>query len=449
MKRKTKKRIKRLGKSALLIGISAFSIMKIKGCADKLSFKNFNYIDYSISNDNTNTDIDTNTITSLEDAINQGFLSNVSVDELKNTVNNNSNIDANIKSKLLRYIDNLYFKFPYLNNAVLNKNLSLLQIKEISSSEMQQRRGNDYTKTVFNPIEHTLYYVTGTNIDDYFDHEVSHMISEGVFTQGDTIINIQFSDNGFGQGLEEELCTVFTNLISSNDNSYDTSDVHLLNQIIGSDVLINSFLAGNIYDVCDSLRAFEPNIDPDSLISSIDQKIVYRDNNYSDTIYSLIGEYFISKETNGLYSDYINYLPSYVKNCSDFQCYLESLNVSNIVISNFKEKRYDYLAKATRDCYATVKSDDTVLLKDDPNCLNSILSNVDGSELAIYNFLEDEYGVSYINYLALSKDDPSDGLFDLLSGQMVFPDEIYNCESADYYIENEGINQKRLDVVLK
>ena len=448
MKVRTKKKLKRFGKRALIIGAGAVAIIiGVKSC-DK-DDDNVNYIDYGISNTTNNADNNISTITSLEDAINQGFLSNVSQDELKNTIRNNMNIDAKIQSKLLGYIDTLYMNFPSFNNAVLNKNLSLLQFKELSREEMVERRGNDYTDVVFNPIEHIIYYVSGTNLDNHLPHEITHMISEGVFTDGDTMINIQFSDNGYGQGLEEEICTVFSNAVFADSSSYDTSDLYLLNQVIGSDVIINSFLNGNIYDICESLEAINTGIDSDRLVYAIDKKIMSNNYSYSDTAYSLIGEYFVSKETKGLYSDYVNYLPTYVQNCSNFQASLSNLGVSDTVIYNFNEKRNDDLAEATRDCYATVSAKDTVILNSDPNGMNSILSNVDGSELAIYNYLEDQYGVSYINYITLNKDDPSDGLFDLLSGQMVYPYEIYSHADVDYYIENEGINQDRLRVVHK
>lgn len=477
MKRKTEILISRIGKTTLLVSAGVLSIWGLKSCHDgKVEKEEYSYsgdfdlgvtnqdsmADYGISNSGdfdlgvTNQDSkadygisNSSAITSLEDAMNMGLLSNVSRDELESTINSNPNIDSNVRDYLLKYVDNIYSNFPDFNNAVLNKNFSLLTVKEISRQEMADRKGNNYTDALFNPVEHALYYVSGSNMDLYMDHEISHMVNEVVFEENGQFVNLQFSDNGYGQGLEENICTWFTNVVSSNTNSYNDDYLYLLNDIVGSHIILDSFLTGNVYDFQNALQDVDYNIDSSALIRAMDQEVLNPSVDNRDSIYSMIGKFFIANETNNLQSvGYIEYLPTYIEHCSSFQAKLVNFNVNEVIISAFKEARYDRLAEATRTCYGSAKSDDTVILKSDPNGMNAILGNVGGSDLSIYNYTENEYGVDYISYIALGNDDPSDGLLDLLSGELVFPDHIYNSESVNYYIENEGINeQKRLAVV--
>lgn len=451
MKRKLKKRWRNIGKRALLIGAGAFIVITgVKGCRkNEDNSDTVSYIDYGISDDvNINNVNVANTFT-IEDAIKEGYLANVSYDELRRTINNNGNIDNNIKNIILGYIDVLYDKFPNFNNAVLNKNMSLLQIVELSEEEMYDRCNNPNTNIIFNPIEHIVYYTKGSDLNDNFSHAISHMINECVFTVDNCYINIQFSDDGFGQGIEEEICNVFRKTVFSDETNCDVSDGYLLNQIIGSDNIINSYLNGNVYNICKSLEEINPYLDSERLISLIDDKIVYGNYDNYDIIQSLISEYFVSKEAINLNFDYINYLSCYVNNCCNFQSLLNDFGASDNTIYKFKELRNDHLAKITRDSYTSIEAKDTVILNSDPNGMNPILNNVDGSELYIYNYDKNQYGINHIGYIALSKDDPTDGFFDLLSGQMVYPDELFNQADIDYYIENQGTDQKRLRIIHK
>ncbi|MBO5138340.1 MAG: hypothetical protein J6B89_01705 [Bacilli bacterium] len=458
MKRKTEILISRIGKTTLLVGAGVLSIWGLKSCHDgKVEKEEYSYsgnFDLGVTNQDSMVDYgisSSSAITSLEDAMNMGLLSNVSRDELENTINSNPNIDSNVRDYLLKYVDNIYSNFPDFNNAVLNKNFSLLTVKEISRQEMADRKGNNYTDALFNPVEHTLYYVSGSNMDLYMDHEISHMVNEVVFDVDGQLVNLQFSDNGYGQGLEENICTFFTNIVSSNTNSYHDDYLYLLNDVVGSKVIWNSFLTGNVYDFQNALQSIDYNIDSTRFIEYMDQEVLNPSIDNKNYIYNMIGEYFIANETNNLNSvGYIEYLPTYIEHCSNFQAKLVDFDVDESIINTFKENRYDRLAEATRACYGSSKSDDTVILRSDPNGINAILSNVCGSDLAIYNYTENQYGVDYISYITLKNDDPSDGLLDLLSGELVFPDNIYNSESGDYYIENEGINeQKRLSVIYR
>lgn len=454
MKRRTKVKIRRIGKIVIFGSLGILAIGKLKSCSNKDKNVNYSYsstidsdinniFDFSISGNSS-------CVTSLKEAMNRGLISNVSIDELKNTIKSNSNINSSIKIYLLNYVDKIYDKFPNFNNAVLNKNISLLDVKKLTRQEMADRKGNNYINAVFNPVEHIFYYVDGSDINEYIDHEISHMVSEVVFEENGETINLQFSDNGYGQGIEEHICTLFTNIVSSNTNSYNENYIYLLNDVIGSNIIFNSFLEGNVYDITNALDMIDPNINSTRLIEYMDQEVANHNSNNSNYIYSMIGEYFVANENNNLNnSDYISYLPTYINNCVDFQTKLSDLGVNNSVINDFKEKRYDMLAETTRACYPSSNRDDTVILRKDENGINAILNNVSGNDLTIYNYEEDENGIDYISYMALKADDPSDGILDLLSGEVVFPDKINNSESGNYYIENEGDEQKRLSVIRK
>ena len=449
MKRKTEIRIKRIGSTALALGAGTLILLGIKGCSKDSkddNYSSFN-LSYGLSDANfedRNYDV---LITSLKDAINYDLIHNVSDSELKSNILNNKNISPVIQDKILDYVDTINSKFSNFNNAILNKNISLLNVLEVSPYEMIEKSGNSNKKAMFDPVRHTLYYVNGEDLDNFIYHEISNLVSECVFLENGNLVNLQFSDNGFGQGIKEQICSTFTKSLGFNDG-YSDDCIYLLDDILGSDILLNSYLNGNVYDVVDALNQIDSKSDARDLINAIDS---YNYNYNFDSLnraYSLIGEYFISNEGNNLRFDYVNYLPQYVKNVCDFQGKLDSLDVSSVVISNFKTKRYDNLASITKECYPS-KSKNNVILNKDPKGMNAIFSNVDSSHLCIYNYYEDSLGVDYISYIGLDKDDPSDGIFDLLSGEVVYPD-IKNVETADYYIENEGVGeQKRLSVVHK
>lgn len=126
---------------------------------------------------------------------------NVSFDEIQTVIRNNAKISEKYKNKILKVINKLEEKTPYIDLRCLYENIKLLDIEEISREEMTKRVGENVAG-YFSSSEHKIVILKNGN-NHAFYHEVIHMIIHLELNLGDYKIVKSFNSNEMGDSFDE------------------------------------------------------------------------------------------------------------------------------------------------------------------------------------------------------------------------------------------------------
>lgn len=281
---------------------------------------------------------------------------NPTTDELKQAVNNNSNINNEFKQYFYNYINKYCKKYPKLDKAVFLKNIESLEKISIEDIEASNTLGT------FSCGEHKITIDVDTYNNDESNtiyHEIGHLNQGVVIENKDYIIRILFDDNmnynyRFGRSFLEILNTYFTEDIGFiQDNDYPAY-TNLLRYAtnISTKQLAKIYSGGHISDL---VNLITKNVECDNVSEFINcnDKLV---NFIVDEDWDSKGfdKYVKKREEieNDLYKLYIDYIfkiqklnnyKNYDNNYINFMTELEN-NVDSISTKQDK-KVYDYFYK--------------------------------------------------------------------------------------------------------
>lgn len=165
------------------------------------------------------------------------------IDDLKKSLDDNSNITDEYKEYTKEFIELVEAKFPDFDFTIFNENLKQFNVIEISIEDMQKENPNRYA--YYKISESSIYMHNEYKKEEikkycYF-HELWHMFNN-LCVKKDNIIYYRSTtmSNLSGTALDEGMTTFLTEQIYSKDilnyvNEYD--EVKILYQIFGEDLL--------------------------------------------------------------------------------------------------------------------------------------------------------------------------------------------------------------------
>ncbi len=167
----------------------------------------------------------------------------ITYNDIRQTISNNSNISEKYKQFLYTFVSNLENQYPTMDLRVWNHNLKTLKIKEVSEMEMQVKAISANAYACYRIEENTIYtvkgydYVPGTWEYQVIMHELGHTVKTiSSEVNGQDIKTYFKSDSGNGTIVEEAMNTLFT------VRSYDNNEMDLAYQLQSNmiELMVNS-----------------------------------------------------------------------------------------------------------------------------------------------------------------------------------------------------------------
>lgn len=218
-------------------------------------------------------------IVSIEDNIYDD--KNVTFIDIRETLQNNQNLEEEYKNYIYEFIDLVEQKYPNINLNIFNENLERLKIKVISLQEMQDNCNN--RQAYFKIDENTIYMndeYQNENIKKYcYFHELWHTFNNIQVIENENVI-YKSSSNSNGIALSEGITTLLTEQIFSQDllcyvNQYD--EAKILYEIFGNE-LLNKYIENGIDGVKELLKLYISEEEILNLITSMDNELKYNTN---------------------------------------------------------------------------------------------------------------------------------------------------------------------------
>ena len=143
--------------------------------------------------------------------------SNVTLEQIKSALNNNSKINNEYKDFIIQYVTDWNNLYPGSDFSTLYHNLSTLEIRVCTEDEMARYTLSTSSVACYKRSENVIYVLDGINLNressDYIvvAHELTHCARNSVF-QGEDGYNVDVSfydDMKMGMYIEEALITDF------------------------------------------------------------------------------------------------------------------------------------------------------------------------------------------------------------------------------------------------
>ena len=141
----------------------------------------------------------------------------VNLDDLKELIQNNDDINDNYKLLLDEYCEDVVSNYPDAELRMLYKNLETLKINECNRQEMLDYTGSAECYGFYNKGENEIYvlednnYENGTWARQVLYHELSHALRNCRFVLDDLSIIVESEDEVFDNDItEESLNTLFS-----------------------------------------------------------------------------------------------------------------------------------------------------------------------------------------------------------------------------------------------
>ena len=161
------------------------------------------------------------------------------LNEIKISLNSNSNLNDDIKNKLLELVVIFHKKLPEVNLSVLNEKLKTVNISKLSKFE---RKGTYYYDVFKNQICFSNNLEGNYDIDHLFMKALLEMsTSTGKFTG--------FHSDERLKALNLAYTEILANYIIGNEGDSDLEEemlvTNLLSHVIGKDTMFNSYFTNN------------------------------------------------------------------------------------------------------------------------------------------------------------------------------------------------------------
>ncbi len=109
--------------------------------------------------------------------------SNITFDDVRNTLDSNPDVDEFLADYIHNFIDKLEMRCPNINLTCLNHNVQILKSKPVGDFEMMQVCGSSTATACFVAKDGTIYYnedrLDDENFEYIMNHEIGHMLLNG------------------------------------------------------------------------------------------------------------------------------------------------------------------------------------------------------------------------------------------------------------------------------
>ncbi len=364
------------------------------------------------------------------------FTGKPSLEELHTAVADNQNIDDQIATYFYRFIDTLYEVVPEKNWHLFKQNVEHLQVEFFDEEDVNNSSTIKKTTTAFFSSEcdqPCLYFKKGLPLEKSAYHEFVHMLKSAQFSLPDGRIFLsQFASDGLGQGLEEEIVAAFTNKYLYNETSYKEENVYLLHIILKEEEVYKTFFEGNIYDIIDMLEKVNKDLNAKRFMKLLDYQNEFtfdddlqQDHFFDEEIYQQYLSYFSTQENKQLFTDFEHYIATFITDSNRFQEQLQNLSLEGTT-------KLALLQQLTNCIDDLLEQGLTKHIEIAPTPDIEIISDV--PQLAQYLGSKDVVLYQQGQYLGLVFDDAQDGIYDIFTGTMVYPDETSAQTIEEYRI---------------
>lgn len=180
------------------------------------------------------------------------FTEDVTFDDIRESLNNNLNIDDKYKNYTNEFINLVEINFPNIDLTILNENIKLFKVKEITEEKMKEKQNRD---AYYDTRKRIIYMQDSYKNEDvkkycYF-HELWHMFNslnleiEGViYYKSPTMFG--YDATAFDEGMTTLLTEkIYTSSVTSYTRQYD--QIKILYNIYGEELIeiyLNSGVEG-------------------------------------------------------------------------------------------------------------------------------------------------------------------------------------------------------------
>lgn len=162
------------------------------------------------------------------------------LDQIKNSLDANYNLNKEIKVKLFELVIILHNKFPKLNLDKLNKKLKTVKIGRISKFEKKGTYSYDV-------IKNEILFSSNRLVDDY---DLDHLFMKAILEMtASTDKYTGFKSDEKLRALNEAYTEILANYLVGNEGISDLEEeilvTNLISHVVGKDVMFDSYFSNN------------------------------------------------------------------------------------------------------------------------------------------------------------------------------------------------------------